>query len=67
MQWQHGTYTVNSDGSLRLKPIEVDGRQLISDPCSSESGIYTRYNQTENFNVREMSKARVSTRQAKLT
>ncbi|KAF9895067.1 Reversal of tor2 lethality [Aspergillus nanangensis] len=38
------------DGSLHLTPIEVDGRQLLSDPCSSEEGIYTRYNQTEEFN-----------------
>ncbi|KAL4803152.1 protein rot1 [Aspergillus unguis] len=49
MQWQHGTYTVNSDGSLHLTPIAVDGRQLLSDPCSSSHGQYTRYNQTEKY------------------
>ncbi|KAL4905133.1 protein rot1 [Aspergillus multicolor] len=50
MQWQHGTYTVGSDGSLHLKPFPMDGRQLISDPCSSSKGLYTRYNQTEEYN-----------------
>ncbi|GKZ66997.1 reversal of tor2 lethality [Aspergillus niger] len=49
MQWQHGTYTVNSDGSVDLTPIAVDGRQLLSDPCQSSTGTYTRYNQTEHF------------------
>ncbi|PWY96214.1 hypothetical protein BO94DRAFT_529605 [Aspergillus sclerotioniger CBS 115572] len=49
MQWQHGTYTANSDGSLDLTPIAVDGRQLLSDPCSSPQGAYSRYNQTEHF------------------
>ncbi|KAI9368701.1 protein rot1 [Aspergillus egyptiacus] len=50
MQWQHGTYTVESDGSLHLTPFAVDGRQLLSDPCSSSTGNYTRYNQTEKYN-----------------
>ncbi|PLB46147.1 hypothetical protein P170DRAFT_415045 [Aspergillus steynii IBT 23096] len=50
MQWQHGTFTMDSDGSLELSPIERDGRQLESDPCSSSLGTYTRYNQTERFN-----------------
>ncbi|KAL4892412.1 protein rot1 [Aspergillus ambiguus] len=50
MQWQHGTYTVDQDGTLLLRPIEVDGRQLLSDPCSYDKGVYTRYNQTEKFN-----------------
>ncbi|KAL4914090.1 chaperone for protein-folding within the ER, fungal-domain-containing protein [Aspergillus aurantiobrunneus] len=50
MQWQHGTYTIGSDGSLHLSPIAVDGRQLLSDPCSSSKGLYTRYNQTEKYN-----------------
>ncbi|OJJ07121.1 hypothetical protein ASPVEDRAFT_56599 [Aspergillus versicolor CBS 583.65] len=49
MQWQHGTYTMEADGSLHLTPIAVDGRQLLSDPCTEETGIYTRYNQTELY------------------
>lgn len=51
MQWQHGTYTMEADGSLHLTPIAVDGRQLLSDPCTEETGIYTRYNQTELYKV----------------
>lgn len=51
MQWQHGTFTMNKDGSLELSPIERDGRQLESDPCESSLGMYTRYNQTEHFKV----------------
>ncbi|KAA8646887.1 Reversal of tor2 lethality [Aspergillus tanneri] len=50
MQWQHGTFTLGKDGSLHLQPIEVDGRQLMSDPCASSQGTYTRYNQSEKFN-----------------
>lgn len=51
MQWQHGKWVKNADGSLTLDPIKVDGRQLLSDPCEGENAIYTRYNQTEEFQV----------------
>ncbi|CUS23327.1 LAQU0S09e02278g1_1 [Lachancea quebecensis] len=48
--YQHGTYTVESNGSLILAPFEVDGRQLLSDPCKdSGSSVYSRYNQTVVF------------------
>ncbi|GAM84961.1 hypothetical protein ANO11243_029640 [Dothideomycetidae sp. 11243] len=49
MQWQHGSWTQNADGSLTLTPIAVDGRQLTSTPCSYKNGVYIRYNQTEQF------------------
>ena len=49
IQWQHGTYTKNTNGSLSLKPIGVDGRQLLSDPCNYANSVYTRYNQSELF------------------
>ncbi|KAF1982631.1 hypothetical protein K402DRAFT_397354 [Aulographum hederae CBS 113979] len=49
MQWQHGTFQKFPNGSLVLTPIEVDGRQLMSDPCNYKTGVYTRYNQTELF------------------
>ncbi|KAK4499247.1 hypothetical protein PRZ48_009760 [Zasmidium cellare] len=49
MQWQHGTWVMNANGSLSLTPIAVDGRQLLSKPCDYEKGIYTRYNQSELF------------------
>jgi len=51
MQWQHGSYTYNTDGSLTLNPIAVDGRQLLSTPCDYDNSIYTRYNQTETMKV----------------
>ena len=51
MQWQHGTYEVDADGSIDLEPISVDGRQLMSDPCLYENSILTRYNQPEKFKV----------------
>jgi hypothetical protein len=50
MQFQHGTFTVNADNSLSMSPFGVDGRQLLSDPCSGAS-TYTRYNQTEHMSV----------------
>jgi hypothetical protein len=47
MQWQHGSYTQLSNGSLLLQPIEGDGRQLLSDPCRYTSSVYSRFNQSE--------------------
>lgn len=48
--FQHGTYKVASSGKLTLTPFAVDGRQLLSEPCS-DNGVstYSRYNQTEIF------------------
>lgn len=51
MQWQHGSWVMNPNNSLTLTPIAVDGRQLLSVPCDGKSSIYTRYNQTELFQV----------------
>lgn len=51
MQWQHGKFVLNSDGSLSLSPFGVDGRQLESAPCTAEHAIYTRYNQSETIQV----------------
>ncbi|KAL2046959.1 hypothetical protein N7G274_000977 [Stereocaulon virgatum] len=49
IQWQHGTYMKNANGSLSLTPFGVDGRQLLSDPCNYGNAVYTRYNQMELF------------------
>ncbi|KAL2217825.1 chaperone for protein-folding within the ER, fungal-domain-containing protein [Thermoascus aurantiacus ATCC 26904] len=49
MQWQHGRYSKEPNGSLILTPFAVDGRQLVSDPCKGDQSSYTRYNQTEIF------------------
>jgi hypothetical protein len=52
MQWQHGKYQILANGSLITQPFEVDGRQLLSQPCEYDHAIYTRYNQSELFEVR---------------
>ncbi|EEQ91261.1 protein ROT1 [Blastomyces dermatitidis ER-3] len=49
MQFQHGTYRVERNGSLILTPFSSDGRQLVSNPCISESAEYYRYIQEELF------------------
>ncbi|KAF2260722.1 hypothetical protein CC78DRAFT_386472 [Lojkania enalia] len=49
LQWQHGTFTKQPNGSLILEPIKVDGRQLYSDPCMYQNAVYTRYNASELF------------------
>ena len=56
MQFQHGSYTKNANGSLTLTPIGVDGRQLLSDPCNYQNSIFTRYNQSELFKTYEVLK-----------
>ncbi|CCH46184.1 putative secreted protein [Wickerhamomyces ciferrii] len=48
--YQHGTYEKLDNGTLVLTPIEVDGRQLLSEPCK-DGGVstYSRYDQVETF------------------
>lgn len=48
--FQHGTYEKTSNGSLILTPFDVDGRQLLSQPCDDGGvSIYSRYTQEEKF------------------
>ena len=54
VQWQHGTYTNNANGSLTLTPFGVDGRQLLSDPCNNANAVFTRYDQIELFKVQSI-------------
>ncbi|KZM21052.1 Reversal of tor2 lethality [Ascochyta rabiei] len=49
IQWQHGKFQKLADGSLKLSPIKVDGRQMDSNPCLYKNSIYTRYNISETF------------------
>ncbi|PGG98026.1 hypothetical protein AJ80_09595 [Polytolypa hystricis UAMH7299] len=49
LQFQHGKYTKEANGSLILTPFAIDGRQLISNPCKGKYAQYYRYNQTELF------------------
>ncbi|CAE6412286.1 unnamed protein product [Rhizoctonia solani] len=45
--FQHGTYELNSNGSISLTPFGQDGRIQVQDPCAAVSNIITLYNQTE--------------------
>ncbi|KAL9612276.1 MAG: hypothetical protein Q9167_003144, partial [Letrouitia subvulpina] len=54
IQWQHGKFHKASNGSLILTPFAVDGRQLISDPCTYRNAVYTRYKQQEIFKQYEV-------------
>ncbi len=47
--YQHGVYETLSNGSLSLLAFEVDGRQLLSDPCgdTTDESVYSRYSQNE--------------------
>lgn len=49
--YQHGKYEILANGSVVLKPIAVDGRQLLSDPCGldSDHASYVRYVQPTWF------------------
>ncbi|KKZ64284.1 protein ROT1 [[Emmonsia] crescens] len=49
MQFQHGRYKLELNGSLVLTPFSSDGRQLVSDPCAGENAEYYRYTQPELF------------------
>lgn len=43
--WQHGTYSLNNNGSLSLFPFPSDGRIQVQDPCAATTNIITYYNQ----------------------
>ncbi|KAK8853097.1 hypothetical protein IAR55_003798 [Kwoniella newhampshirensis] len=47
--WQHGTYTLNDNGSLTLHPFGPDGRIQVQDPCAATTNIITYYNQQTMF------------------
>lgn len=50
LTWQHGKYSVKRDNQLVLRPHEVDGRQLLSDPAhDGGKSTYSRYSQVETF------------------
>lgn len=49
VQWQHGTYTLNTDGSITLNPFAADGRQQVQDMCAAKSNVIQQFNQTTLF------------------
>jgi hypothetical protein len=56
LQFQHGTYTETDTGGLKLTPIAVDGRELISAPCDGDTSALKRYNQPETIKSYQVSK-----------
>ena len=47
--WQHGTYSLNDNGSITLFPFGADGRIQVQDPCAAVTNIITYYNQQTLF------------------
>lgn len=53
MNWAHGTFVFNSNGSLSMTSFG-DGYQQIQDPCGAVSNFIESYNQSElyqNWNI----------------
>lgn len=48
MNWVHGTYTINANGSITMHPFG-DGYQQIQDPCAAVSNFLEPYNNTETY------------------
>jgi len=46
--WVHGSYALNSNGSITLTPMG-DGYQQIQDPCAAVSNFIEDYNLTEYY------------------
>jgi hypothetical protein len=46
MNWVHGTYALQTNGSIVLTP-NGDGYQQIQDPCAATSNFVQNYNDTE--------------------
>ncbi|CAO1624529.1 unnamed protein product [Parajaminaea phylloscopi] len=47
LTWQHGTFTLNANGSLSLTPFAADGYVQVMDPCAATSTQIYSYNQFE--------------------
>jgi len=48
MNWCHGTYVINPNGSITATPFG-DGYQQIQDPCAAISNFIENYNDTESY------------------
>lgn len=48
MNWHHGHYTLEDDGSMTLHPFS-DGYQQIQDPCAAESNFIEDYSSNETY------------------
>lgn len=50
MNWVHGTFTYNTNGSLTMYPMG-DGFQQIQAPCAATSNFLEDYNDTELYQL----------------
>ncbi|KAJ8503227.1 hypothetical protein ONZ45_g11046 [Pleurotus djamor] len=50
LQWVHGTYTIETNGSIVTTPFG-DGYQQIQDPCAAQSNFIEPYNFTEVYSL----------------
>ena len=48
VNWVHGTYTLNPNGSISMIPFG-DGFQQVQDPCAAVSNFIETYNDTEYY------------------
>ncbi|KAI0056291.1 hypothetical protein BV25DRAFT_1634323 [Artomyces pyxidatus] len=48
LNWVHGTYTLEANGSIVMVPFG-DGYQQIQDPCAAVSNFIEMYNDTELY------------------
>lgn len=48
MNWAHGTYDLQPNGSITMQPFD-DGFQQIQDPCGAVSNFIQDYNDTELY------------------
>jgi len=48
INWAHGTYTLQPNGSITMLPLG-DGYQQIQDPCAAQSNFVENYNDTELY------------------
>jgi len=48
INWAHGKYSLNSNGSITMVPLG-DGFQQVQDPCAAVSNFIEVYNQTEYY------------------
>ncbi|KAF8740705.1 hypothetical protein AX14_007605 [Amanita brunnescens Koide BX004] len=49
MNWVHGMYTLQPNGSITMIPFDDDGFQQIQDPCAAVSNFIETYNDTELY------------------
>lgn len=56
LTWQHGTFTLNNNGSLSLKPFAADGVVQVMDPCAATSVQQYAYSQCVSRDDGAMSK-----------